>query len=81
MPTKDNSAILQPAGSLRKGVAYRFWFGKEYAYYRTCKSAVNEAIRLYHGYNVPTVEKVNVLIGKDKTGTFFILQPADKSIR
>jgi hypothetical protein len=71
MITKDVS-IIQPKGALKPGYAWRFWYKKEYLHYSTCKAAVNESIRLYKGYNVPVVSKIQVLKGRDKFGVFFI---------
>lgn len=71
MTTQDVS-IKQPKGALKPAHAWRFWYKKEYLYYSTCKAATNEVIRLYKGYNMPVVQKVDVLKGRDKFGVFFI---------
>ena len=68
-----NCAIKLPEGSLKPGYAWRFWWRNEYLYYSSAREASNEVIRLYKGAYMPMVQKVAVLKGKDKEGTFFIL--------
>lgn len=60
---------------LKQGYAYTFPFDNEVLYYSTCKSATNEVIRLYKGYNMPLIKKQKVLKGKDRFGIFFFPIP------